>query len=108
MINMMDSTTCPLLQQVDELISLTADLLARKARGGSFSEEDLGAFGGMIKATLEKAWPDMTWSSYPKEKEIFGGEVKLEYNFCAVLIFHLIQRTHIIVGTFVTSFTRHE
>ena len=86
MINMMDSTTCPLLQQVDELISLTADLLARKARGGSFSEEDLGAFGGMIKATLEEAWPDMTWSSYPKEKETFGAEVELEYN---------LLRTHI-------------
>ena len=107
MINMMDSTACPLLQQVDELISLTADLLARKARGGSFSEEDLGAFGGMIKATLEEAWPDMTWSSYPKEREIFGAEVELENNLCCI-VSYLIQRTHIIVGTFVTSFTRHE
>ena len=74
---------------MDELNSLTADLLARKARGGSFSDEDLGAFGGMIKATLEEAWPDMTWSSYPKEKEIFGAEVhpvELEYHLCCFAI----------------------
>ena len=74
---------------MDELISLTTDLLDRKARGESFSEEYLGTFGGMLKTKLEEAWPDMTWSSYPKEKEIFGAEVhpvELEYHLCCFAI----------------------
>ena len=60
---------------MDELIALTEDLLERKELGESFSEEDLGSFGGRIKEMLEEAWPDITWSSYPREKERFGAEV---------------------------------
>ena len=70
---------------MDELISLTMDLLERKDGGESFSAKDLRTFGGMIKAKLVEAWPDMSWSSYTNENGIFGTEVhpeNLEYNLC--------------------------
>ena len=60
---------------MDELISLTMDLLERKDGGESFSAKDLRTFGGMIKAKLVEAWPDMSWSSYTNENGIFGTEV---------------------------------
>ena len=60
---------------MDELIALTEDLLERSLVVESFPEEDLGTFGGRIKEMLEEAWPDMTWSSYPRENDRFGAEV---------------------------------
>ena len=60
---------------MEELIALTVDLLERKDQGESFSGEDLSTFGGMIKEMLEEAWPDISWSSHPREKDLFGAEV---------------------------------
>ena len=52
------------------------DLLQRQAQGEAFSEEDLGTFGGRLRGVLEEAWPGAPWSSYQREKDILGAEVK--------------------------------
>ena len=80
---------------MDELIALTEDLFERSLGGESFPEEDLGTFGGRIKEMLEEAWPDMTWSSYPRENDRFGAEVhpvKCENAVCASGSSKLVQR----------------